>query len=375
MQTSRFDRGIMMQNGNNQAKYYKLMEFIKKEILMGRIKPGEQIPSENILCEEHSLSRHTARKAISMLVNEGYLYTEHGRGTYCLDRKKIRRDSKNIGVITTYISEYIFPKVIQGIDRVLSGDGYSIILKNTNNSIESEAYCLEDVLGKNVEGLIVEPTKSALFSNNLTFYEALDKHHIPYIFIHGYYQQLEDKSQVILDDARGMFSIVNYLSELGHKNIAGIFKADDIQGINRHKGFARGLNEAGLLYNPDSIVWYHTEDREIKPYAVIRQMIEAKKKVDAIVCYNDEVAYKTIEMLGNMGVGVPEDISVTGFDDSYFSGSCPVKITTVSHPKDLLGEEAARILLQMLKDGNYQNNPIRKIIVPELIIKDSCIKR
>ncbi len=364
-----------MQRGNNQAKYYKLMEYLKEEILMGRIRPGEQIPSENILCEEHSLSRHTARKAISMLVNEGYLYTEHGRGTYCVDRQKMRRDSRNIGVITTYISEYIFPKVIQGIDRVLSDSGYSIILKNTNNSLETEACCLEDVLGKNIEGLIVEPTKSVLFSNNFVFYEALDKHHIPYIFIHGCNQQLEGKSQVVLDDAQGVFSVVNYLSKLGHVNIVGIFKADDIQGINRHKGFARGLNEAGLLYDPDNVVWYHTEDREIKPYTVIRRMVEAKKKIDAIVCYNDEVAYKIIEMLGNMGVRVPEDVSVTGFDDSYFSGSCPVKITTVSHPKDLLGEEAAGILLKMLKDGSYRNNPIQKIIVPELIVKDSCIKR
>lgn len=364
-----------MQSGNNQAKYYKLMEYIKEEIIMGRIKPGEQIPSENILCEEHSLSRHTARKAISMLANEGYLYTEHGRGTYCLDRKKLRRDSKNIGVITTYISEYIFPKVIQGIDRVLSGNGYSIILKNTVNSTGMEANCLEDVLGKNVEGLIIEPTKSALFSNNLRFYEALDKHHIPYIFIHGNYQQLEGKSQVVLDDAQGTFSVVEYLAKLGHKNIVGIFKADDIQGINRHKGFAKGLNEAGLLYDPDNIVWYHTEDREVKPFTVIRQMVESKKMIDAIVCYNDEVAYKIIEKLGQIGVRVPEDISVTGFDDSYFSNSCFVKITTVSHPKDLLGEEAAKILLQMLKDDNYQNNPIQKIIMPELIVKDSCIKR
>jgi GntR family transcriptional regulator of arabinose operon len=365
----------MMKNGNSQAKYYKLMEFLKKEILMGRIKPGEQIPSENILCKEHSLSRHTVRKAISMLINEGYLYTEHGKGTYCVDRQNIRRDSKNIGVITTYISEYIFPKVIQGIDRVLSGNGYSIILKNTNNSIESEAYCLEDVLGKNVDGLIVEPTKSALFSKNLKFYEALDKHNIPYIFIHGYYQQLGDRSRVVLDDAQGIFSVVEYLTKLGHKNIVGIFKADDIQGIDRHRGFARGLSEAGLLYDPDNVVWYHTEDKEIKPYTVIRQMIEAKKKVDAIVCYNDEIAYKIIEMLGRIGIGVPGDISVTGFDDSYFSGNCPVKITTVSHPKDLLGEEAARILLQMLKNDNCRNNPIQKTIIPELIVKDSCIKR
>ena len=67
--------------------------------------------------------------------------------------------------------------------------------------------------------------------------------------------------------------------------------------------------------------------------------------------------------------------SVTGFDDSYFSANCPVRITSVSHPKEKLGEAAAELLLEMLKDNNYLDNPVQKIIVPELIIKESCIKR
>ena len=102
------------------TKYAKLMEYIKDEIIMGRIKPGDQIPPKITLALKLSLSRHTVRKAISMLANEGYLYTEHGRGTFCKDRSISRTNSRNIGVMTTYISEYIFPRVIQGIDSVLS---------------------------------------------------------------------------------------------------------------------------------------------------------------------------------------------------------------------------------------------------------------
>lgn len=364
-----------MQKSDNQAKYYKLMGYIKEEIIMGRIKPGDQIPSENTLAEKLSLSRHTVRKAISMLVNEGYLYTEHGRGTYCTDRSRKRVDSRNVGVITTYISEYIFPKVIQGIDSVLSGSGYSIMLKNTNNDTNKEARCLEDMLQKNVEGLIIEPTKSALFSNNLKFYEALDNHHIPYIFIHGCYQQLEEKSCVLLDDAKGMYSIVEYLAGLGHKKIVGIFKADDTQGLERHKGYAKALSDAGVTYNPDNIIWFHTEDQNVKPYNEIKRYLEEKRDIDAIACYNDQIAFKVFELLNSFGVRVPEDISITGFDDSYFSSNCPVKITTVSHPKEKLGGLAAELLLQMIKDNTFLKSPARKVIVPELIVKESCIIR
>lgn len=364
-----------MQSKNNQPKYYMLMEYLKEDILMGRIMPGEQIPSENVLAQTHRLSRHTVRKAISMLVNEGYLYTEHGRGTFCLSRSSKRNDSKNIGVIMTYISEYIFPRVIEGMERVLSNNKYSIILKNTSNILNNESLYFEDILSKDIEGLIIEPTKSALFSNNLKFYEAFDKHNIPYVFLHGDYRELDGKSKVVLDDAAGMYSVVEYLAKLGHKKIVGIFKADDTQGIDRHRGYAKALTDTGLPYDPDDVIWYHTEEQDIKPYAIIKQMLESKRSIDAIACYNDEIAFKMFALLNKLGKKVPDDISITGFDDSFLSENCPVKLTTVSHPKEVLGEEAAKILLKLINDNDYQNNPIQKIIVPKLVIKDSCRKR
>ncbi len=365
----------MLQNDPSQTKYARLKEYIKEEIVMGRIKPGEKIPSENTLAEQLSLSRHTVRKAISMLVNEGYLYTEHGRGTFCKDRSISRTNSRNIGVMTTYISEYIFPRVIQGIDSVLSENGYSIMLKNTDNHVEKEAIYLQEILSKDLEGLIIEPTKSSLFSNNVKYYQALDEHNIPYIFIHGVYQQLEEKPQIVLNDSDGMYLAVKYLINLGHKNIVGIFKADDVQGIERHKGYARALSEHGIKYDPDYIIWFHTEDRKIKPYSTVEAMLANGRSIDAIACYNDQVAFGVYEKLTGLGLSVPGDISITGFDDSYYSTSCPVKLTSVSHPKELLGELAAKTLLEMIENPEYSKQMIRKVIEPELIIRDSCIKR
>ena len=364
-----------MSNDNCQPKYLRLKEYLKDEMLMGRIKPGVQIPSEHSLGEMFSISRHTVRKAIAILINEGFLTSEHGRGTYCVDRSQKRNASKNIGVITTYISEYIFPKVIQGIDNVLSQNGYSIILKNTNNDTLKEYDCLKDMLEKNIEGLIVEPTKSALFSRNLELYKALEKSGIPYVFIHGFHQEMEDKPYVILDDAAGMYSAVRYLAELGHKKIAGIFKADDMQGLSRHKGYARALTDSGLPYDPDTVVLYHTEDKGIKPVNALREMIHSGYGLDAIACYNDDVAFRIYQFLDGMGLRVPEDISITGFDDSYLSENSAVKLTSVLHPKEKLGEMAAELLLNLLKGKDQVRGFAQKVIVPELVIKDSCMKR
>ena len=81
---------------------------------------------------------------------------------------------------------------------------------------------------------------------------------IPYVFIQGLYSWATEKPYVITDDEKGGYFAVKHLIDLGHKKIIGIFKADDSQGYQRHKGFVKGLNEAGIAYNPDLIVWYHT---------------------------------------------------------------------------------------------------------------------
>ena len=76
-----------------------------------------------------------------------------------------------------------------------------------------------------------------------------------------------------------------------------------------------------------------------------------------------------------MGITIPENISLTGFDDSYFATSCPIKLTTVSHPKELLGEMAAKALLYMIENPQFEKNSVIKVIEPELVIRDSCRKR
>ena len=84
---------------------------------------------KNELSQKYSLSRHTVRKALGILEQDGYVEAFHGRGTYCSENMRHIKNSKNIAVVTTYISDYIFPRLIQGMDNVLSESGYSIILK------------------------------------------------------------------------------------------------------------------------------------------------------------------------------------------------------------------------------------------------------
>lgn len=254
-----------MEPTTGKAKYYILMEALKEQILSGTIKPGQKLPSENELTREYALSRHTVRKALALLENEGYITARHGKGTFCSERVIQRHNSKNIAVTTTYLSDYIFPRLIQGMDRVLSENGYSIILKNTCNSRSKEEKVLKELLDKPIDGLIIEPSKSQILCRHINLYEMLDKYQIPYVFIQGCYPQMADKPCILMDDCKGGYLLTRHLLETGRRNIIGIFKADDSQGTQRHKGYVQALQESGILYDPENVIWFHTEDRKTKP--------------------------------------------------------------------------------------------------------------
>ena len=104
---------------NGKAKYYALMEEMKTDILSGKIRPGEKLPSENQLSVRYGLSRHTVRKALGILAGDGYIESFQGKGTFCADVLRQIHGTGNIAVVTTDISDYIFPRLIQGIDEVL----------------------------------------------------------------------------------------------------------------------------------------------------------------------------------------------------------------------------------------------------------------
>lgn len=363
------EEGRMTENG--KPKYFTLMEELKEKIISGRIQPGEKLPSENQFTIQYSLSRHTVRKALSLLEQEGYIEACHGKGTFCSEKMRHMKKSRNIAVVTTYISDYIFPRLIQGMDNVLSEQGYSIILKNTGNSRQKEAKCLEELFQKDIDGLIIEPSKSQLSCRHPGLYENLEKYQIPYIFIQGIYTEMKDKPHILMDDARGGYLVTKYLLEQGHRRITGFFKADDIQGIQRHKGYVRALQEAGIPYDPDLVVWFHTEDRRSKPSMMVKEMVKTGSLPHGIVCYNDQIAVQVIESLEDCGLQVPKDISVTGYDNSLYAQR-GTGITTIAHPQERLGEMAAELILEKINGVSEEDSKVERLIQPELIVRGSC---
>lgn len=348
-------------------KYELVKEYVKHLLKENVIAFREKLPSEHELMDKFKVSRHTIRQAFGELTSEGYIFKEQGKGTY----SNYRKDAKHkqiVAVLTTYIAGFVFPGIISGIEQTLSDEGYMMLLSNTNNIKEREAQYLTSILEHNVVGLIIEPTKSARQNVNLKLLEDIRSRDIKFVFINAFYDNF-DSAYVLLDDYRGGFIATEYLIQLGHRKIAGIFKTDDKQGVNRKNGFLAAMEKYGVEIEPDFIGEYETSNMYDFPYMFAQSLLRKDNKPTAFFCYNDIYAQMVLQAIQDGGFKVPDDISIVGYDDSLSIMQSGMKLTTIVHPKKEMGIQAAKYMIDML-DGRLERPQM--IYHPELIVRNSC---
>jgi len=345
-----------------------LVKSYVKHLLKGNaISYGEKLPSEHELMEKFKVSRHTIRQAFGELTSEGYIFKEQGKGTFSNYRKDTKQ-KQIIAVLTTYIAGFVFPGIISGIEQTLSDEGYMMLLSNTNNIKEREAQVLTSILEHNVAGLIMEPTKSARPNSNLKLLEDIRGKGIKFVFLNACYDDF-NSAYVLLDDYKGGFIATEYLIQLGHTRIAGIFKTDDKQGISRKEGFMAAMQKYGAAINPDFIGEYETANMYDFPYMFAQSLLRRDDRPTAFFCYDQYDAMMVLQAIQDRGLKVPDDISIVGYDDSISLMQSDIKLTTILHPKKDMGVQAAKYMIDML-DGRLERPQM--VYRPELIVRNSC---
>ena len=356
---------------NILAKYQKIIDWLNKNIDNGTLKPGDKIPSENVLCKQFELSRQTVRHAISKLSEEGLLESRRGSGTYISEQVAEEGKKSVIAVVTTYVDDYIFPSTIRGIESALSSKGYSMQLSFTNNTTDKERQILEDLIGRDdVAGGIMEPVKSALPNPNIELYGKLKDRGIKVLFLNSYYPELSFP-HVSINDEECAYKAVKALIDAGHRNIGCILKLDDGQGRERYRGYLRAMTESGISFSYDHVNWIDTIDIKDGKKALFR-VKERLKGCTAVFCYNDQVAGMLMQVLSEDGRKLPDEMSVIGMDDSDMAkiGVEGIAISSIPHPKARLGEKAAQNMIRMIH-GTGKNYEASYEFSEDVILRDS----
>ncbi|MDO4522539.1 MAG: GntR family transcriptional regulator [Eubacteriales bacterium] len=336
-------------------KYEKVTEWILGRIQSGELKDGMRLEPEQEISKLFGISRQTVRQALEVVEREGYLERRQGSGTYVrYAQARPRRElSSTVTIISTYVDGYIFPRILKSMVRVLEESGYDANIVFSNNHLETERQLLIRLLREqNGNPVIAEPVMSGLPSPNLKYYRQLHSEGVPVLFFHSFYPDL-NIPHVSMNDEEAGYMATHYLIEHGHRDIAGIFKADDGQGRRRYQGYLRALLESEIPIKERRVCWIDTQ--EMKDFPTMRsKLLERLHGCTACVCYNDEVAHELTGFLMTEGVRIPEEMSLTSIDNSELAGLNAIPLTSVSNPMERLGECAAQHMIRLIRDANYQ---------------------
>lgn len=358
---------------NAAPKYLQLKEILQQYFEREHYIVDQKIPSENELTQQFAVSRSTVRQALSELVNEGYIYKKPGSGSFFAGQHARAEDveaSHLIGVITA-LPSYIYPQIVQGINEVAYQKGYNIILGSSHAEWEQEVACLDQLLERGIDGLILEPSDSIHHLRDSGFFERLDELAVSVVLM-NWELDIPNVSYVSVDDVEGGFRATNYLIEAGHRRIAFIYP-ENVPGLERYKGYQNALKAAGI--SPDSrlekVASVHNWNETEYIRKLMKELIDLKEdRPSAVFCFNDHAALRTYATIREAGLKIPDDISLMGFDDYEMAALAEVPLTTMAHPKARLGKWAAEVLFEQIKLKD-PDTTMHITMSPTIIVRDS----
>lgn len=347
-----------MNQNSYLPKYLKIKNKIMKFIEDGKIQPGEKIPTEMELAKKYNASRHTVRKALNLLSQEGKLSREQGVGTFVKEKKKT--ETKNIGFVSISLHNYIFADIFSGIEETLHDNDYQVLLGNSKDDQEKEKEVLNKFLNKNVDGLIIEPARSAQNYPNINLLEKFYNNDIPVVILDSKFEN-NHFSYIWIDDVNGGYQATQYLIDMGHKNIGIIYKGIHLPGLRRFEGYKKALRDNDLPIYYDNVKEYRISEfsnyenhrQQIKKFA--EELMNSDNPPTAIFCFNDQIAVLVKEIFNSWNMKVPEDISLIGFDNSELVKLSDISIASMAHPKIRAGRQAANIILDKIGNKRSEN--------------------
>lgn len=340
-----------------EHKYEAIARTLENQIRQGVYKPGDKISTELALVQSYSVSRQTIRQAIGLLEKRGLLIQRQGSGTYVeanYSHMERHQKTSTIAVVPCFMSNYIFPSIMRGIEETVTAAGYTIRLSPTQHRIDRERAILQQLLENPVDGLIVEGVKTCVPNPNISLYRELRRKGTPIVFFNTIYPELDDMVLVSMDDYSVVRDGVKLLVENGHTKIAGIFRWDDRQGADRYAGFNAGLLDAALPLNDDFVFWYGTSNLDESNPDKLQPIIDRKwlqsvaKEVTAFICYNDTVATSLFRALDQECPSTTRSYAVVSFDASVYYEMSNRSYVSYPHKKTALGRNAAIKLLKMI---------------------------
>ncbi|MGH3358032.1 MAG: LacI family DNA-binding transcriptional regulator [Nocardioidaceae bacterium] len=267
-----------------------------------------------------------------------------------------------VGVVVPDITNPYFAAVVKGMERVARSAGVRMLLANSDESTDTEADVLDDLVDR-VDGLIIAPA-----TENDESPPRLRRQGIPLVFLDREIGGDEPVDAVLVDNVGGARAAADHLVGLGHRRIAMINgPVDTTPGRGRREGFLAALEAAGVDLDPDHDL--NGDFREPSGRRLTLQLLSLSRPPTALFVANNAMTVGALKALQEMRVDVPRAISVIGFDDIVLGSLLNPPLTCISRPDVQQGALAMRLLLGRLDDAD--SKPSRVVLDTELTVRGS----
>ncbi len=275
--------------------------------------------------------------------------------------------TNTIGLVVTTIADPFVGRVVRGIEEVAQRCNLSIFLSVSNNDPDREVAVMETFHRRRVDGIIVAAAQLTEQHE-----KRLSRIHVPTVLInHQAEARLEYLHSVSVDDYSGARMAVDYLLQCGHRSI-GYLGAGNRPRSNRVRmeGYRDSLADQGIAVSENWVRVAPSDHRNhsddvLDGQTLLPGLIAAG--VTAVFCYNDSIAVGALLACRTLGITVPGQLSIIGFDDIELAQCMTPPLTTVHQPKLRLGQMAMEMLLDLIAERTVQDH----IVPTELIVRGS----
>jgi GntR family transcriptional regulator of arabinose operon len=364
--------------GAAKPKYQALFESLKADILRGRYKPGQKLPSEAALVTKSGASRITVGRAIRELQNLGLVDRFAGSGTYVRTVTPEGRPHLFGLLIPDLGDTEIFEPICHGIATAPESTQHALLWGHSDPAAQKEVqawHLSQQYIAQKVSGVFFAPLEFEPGSQktNKRILQALKNAAIPVVLLDRRGTEAPERNRpdlVGINNRQAAYIATKHLIDLGCRHIGFLGYHGAANTINeRLSGYTEALRANGLRPIVDSSIEASTSRTDALQWSERHKV----HSVEAFVCINDRIAGQLMHLFLRRKIRVPEDVRLVGIDDVSYASLLPVPLTTVHQPTHAIGGAALQVMLDRIRSPKL---PPREVLLDgELVIRASCGSR
>src|SRR5688572_9973744 len=310
-----------------------------------------------------AISKKTKKKIFDMVDELGYR-TNH------FARNLRQQQTKTVGVMVHELNSNFITSVLAGIEKITTEAGYDLIIAHSSESFKKEAANAKNLFNKRVDGLIAS---LSFDTTDLEHFKPFLEKGVPVIFFDRV-EQDGNNTVVVIDNAKCGYIATQHLIEQGCKRIVHVTSSLQRNVYSqRYKGYRDALFDHHLSFEEGMLIVKDLSEKA--GVETVKQIAKMRPLPDGIFITNDFVAAVCMRTLKELGIAIPNDIAIVGFNNDAIGKLIEPALTTINYPGVDMGEIAARNLINHLKGVSDINQTNTIIVRSELIVRQSSVRK